>query len=122
MSRLMGKVKTIFFPELVSFFHLKALSSPLMIRIHFDILWTVVADTLYRRFTRDLRQFEHQQAPSIFKRFINMPGQVVYKDNIFEIKIRKRFYTPILMGMKKLAQPFRVPWLDNCPLKIVWTP
>jgi transposase len=108
--------------ELVSFFNLNALSSPLMIRIHFDILWTMVADTLYRRFARDLRRFENQQAPSIFKRFISMPGRVVYKDGMFQIKIRKRSHTPILMGMKKLAQPFRVPWLNNRPLEIVWTP
>lgn len=110
------------FSELVSFFNLNALSSPLMIRIHFDILWTMVADTIYRRFASDLRRFENHQAPSIFKRFISMPGRVIYKDGMFEIKIRKRSHTPILMGMKKLAQPFHVPWLNNCLLKITWTP
>jgi len=108
--------------ELVSFFNLNALSSPLMIRIHFDILWTMVADTIYRRFASDLRRFEYHQAPSIFKRFISMPGRVIYKDGMFEIKIRKRSHTPILMSMKKLAQPFHVPWLNNCLLKITWTP
>jgi transposase len=107
--------------ELVSFFNLNALSSPLMIRIHFDILWTMIADTLYRRFARDLRRFEHQHAPSIFNRFINMPGRVTYKDGVFQIKIRKRAHTPILMGVQKLAHPFRVPWLNNLPLEIVWT-
>ena len=107
--------------ELVSFFNLNALSSPLMIRIHFDILWTMIADTLYRRFARDLRRFEHQHAPSIFKRFINMPGRVIYKDGVFQIKIRKRAHTPILMGVQKLAHPFRVPWLNDFPLEIVWT-
>ncbi len=107
--------------ELVAFFNLNALSSPLMIRIHFDILWTMVADTLYRRFTQDLRRFEHQLAPTIFKRFINMPGQIVYKNGELELKIRKRAYTPILMGVEKLAKPFNIPWLNNCPLKIVWT-
>lgn len=107
--------------ELVSFFNLNALSSPLMIRIHFDILWTMIADTLYRRFTHDLRRFEHHQAPTIFKRFINMPGQIVYKNGLFQLKIRKRAYTPILMGVQKLAQPFNVPWLNNFPLEIVWT-
>lgn len=110
------------FSELVSFFNLNALSSPLMIRIHFDILWTMVADTIYRRFARDLRRFEHHEAPSIFKRFINMPGKIIYKDGMFEIKIRKRSHTPILMGIKKLSQPFCVPWLNNCLLKITWTP
>ena len=34
--------------ELVHFFNMNALSSPIMIRIHFDLLWTAVADTLYR--------------------------------------------------------------------------
>jgi len=107
--------------ELVSFFNLNALSSPLMIRIHFDILWTMIADTLYRRFARDLRRFEHQHAPSIFKRFINMPGSVIYKDGVVQIKVRKRAHTPILMGVQKLAHPFHVPWLNNLPIEIVWT-
>ena len=121
ISYLYLGVPKVNFYELVSFFNLNALSSPLMIRIHFDILWTMVADTIYRRFASDLRRFEHQQAPSIFKRFISIPGRVIYKDGMFEIKIRKRSHTPILMGMKKLAQPFHVPWLNNCLLKITWT-
>ena len=110
------------FSELVSFFNLNALSSPLMIRIHFDILWTMAADTIYRRFASDLRRFENHLAPSIFKRFIGMPGKVIYKDGMFEIKLRKRSHTPILMGVKKLSKPFCVPWLNNCLLKITWTP
>ena len=32
--------------ELIAFFNLNALSSPIMVRIQFDILWTVKADTL----------------------------------------------------------------------------
>jgi len=56
--------------ELVAFFNLNALSSPIMIRIHFDILWTLIADTLYRRFAQDLRRFETNIAPTIFRKFI----------------------------------------------------
>jgi len=33
-----------------------------MIRIHFDILWTMIADTLYHRFAQDLRRFENNIA------------------------------------------------------------
>jgi len=51
-----------------------------------------------------------------------MPGRIVYKNGMFEIKLRKRSHTPILMGIKKLSQPFYVPWLNNCLLKITWTP
>lgn len=108
--------------ELVSFFNLNALSSPLMIRIHFDILWTLIADTLYHRFTQDLRRFENHLAPTIFKRFVNMPGKVVYDGNTFSIKIRKRAYTPILKGVEKLNKPTPVPWLHNKSVEIIWTP
>jgi hypothetical protein len=108
--------------ELVAFFNLNALSSPLMIRIHFDILWTMIADTLYHRFAQDLKRFENLRAPTIFKKFINIPGRVIFNGHKFQIRIRKRAYTPILKGVKKLSQPFSVPWLNNYPVEIVWTP
>jgi len=107
--------------ELVSFFNLNALSSPLMIRIHFDILWTVIADTVYHRFAQDLPRFERERANSIFRQFINVPGQVVYDGNNFTIKIRKRAHTPILLGVKKIQNGFTVPWLNNKLIKVEWT-
>jgi len=107
--------------EYISFFNLNALSSPLMIRIHFDILWTVIADTLYHRFAQDLRRFEDYLAPQIFRKFINMPGRVVFDGEKFCIKIRKRAYTPILMDVEKLQKPIQVPWLEERPVEIIWT-
>jgi transposase len=107
--------------ELASFFNLNALSSPLMIRIHFDILWTMIADTLYHRFAQDLPRFEHERADSLFRHFVNMPGQVVYDGKEFIIKIRKRAHTPILLGVKRLQQPVSIPWLGHRMLRIEWT-
>jgi hypothetical protein len=106
--------------ELVTFFNLNALSSSLMVRIHFDILWTMIADTLYHRFAKDLPRFEHEKANTIFKRFINMPGKVSYDGKQFTIKIRKRAHTPILMR-QKLTDGIRVPWLDNRIVRVQWT-
>ena len=108
--------------ELVSFFNLNALSSPLMIRIHFDILWTVIADTLYHRFAQDLRRFEHCLAPTIYRKFISMPGKIIYDGDKFTIKIRKRAHTPVLIEVEKLKKPFKVPWLKNKTIEIIWTP
>ena len=107
--------------EMVAFFNLNALSSPIMIRIHFDIIFTMIADTLYHLFARDLRRFEKNLAPSIFKKFIDMPGRVVFDGNKFYVKIRKRAHTPILKEVDKLQSPFSVPWLDNKTVEIVWT-
>ena len=108
--------------ELVKFFSLNALSSPIMIRIHFDLLWTVVADTLYHLFAKDLKRFEKSGAEKIFKQFVDMPGHIVYDGESFTVKIRKRATTPILMGVEKLNKDIIVPWLDDKPLRIVWTP
>lgn len=108
--------------ELVLFFNLNALSSPLMIRIHFDMIWTFIADTIYHIFSQDLRRFENNLAPTIFKKFINFPGKVKYDGEKFQIKIRKRAHTPILKDMEKLQKPFSVPWLDNKKLEIIWMP
>ena len=107
--------------ELVAFFNLNALSSPIMIRIHFDILWTIIADTLYHRFAQDLRRFEANLAPTIFRKFIDMPGRVVYDGNKFEVRIRKRAHTPVLREVEKLQTPFQVPWLSGKTVEIIWT-
>ena len=107
--------------ELVSFFNLNALSSPLMIRIHFDILWTLVADTLYHRLAQDLPRFEQQRADSLFRRFIDMPGQISYDGQDFTVSLRKRAHTPILMGVEALQRGVTVPWLDNRSVRYKWT-
>ncbi|MCG2720050.1 MAG: transposase [Nanoarchaeota archaeon] len=107
--------------ELVSFFNLNALSSPIMIRIHFDIFWTMIADTLYHLFAQDLPRFEKCRAKIIFKKFINFPGSMEFDGKEFIIKIRKRAHTPILLGVEKLTKSFKIPWLNNMPMKIEWT-
>ena len=107
--------------ELVSFFNLNALSSPLMIRIHFDMLWTVIADTLYHRFAQDLPRFEKVRANTIFRKFIDMPGKISFDGENFKIKIRKHASTPILLGVQKLKNNITVPWLDNRKISIEWT-
>jgi len=109
------------FAELVDFFNMNSLSSPIMIRIYFDLLYTVIADTIYQLFAKDLKRFERCRAKTIFKSFINTPGQIEYDGNKFTVKIRKRATTPLLLGVEKLNKEIVVPWLANKPLRIIWT-
>lgn len=108
--------------ELVDFFNLNALSSPILVRIHFDLLLSVVASLLYSRLARDLPRFEKNLAPEIFRRFIDMPGRVRFDGREFEIRIRKRAHTPVLLGVERLRQPVEVPWLGGRRLRLVFTP
>ncbi len=92
-----------------------------MVRIHFDIFGTVIAATLYHSFAQNLPRFEKCQAKTIFRQFINFPGQLEFNENKFFLKIRKRTHTPILLFVPKLNQPFEIPWLNNMTMTIIWT-
>jgi hypothetical protein len=40
-----------------------ALSSPILIKVHFEVIMTMIADTLYSRLAQQLRGFEECDAP-----------------------------------------------------------
>jgi transposase len=106
--------------ELVSFFNLNALNSPLMVRIHFDMIWTMIADTLYRRLALDLSRFEKCKAGTIFKKFINIPGKISYDGSMITVTMRKHAHTPIWLSVQKITKPFEIPWLNNIKMQIKW--
>ena len=62
--------------EAVKFFNLNALSSPILTKVHFDVIMTMVADTLYSMLAGKLRGFEDCDAPKIYRHFIKGKGRV----------------------------------------------
>ena len=56
--------------EAVKFFNLNALSSPILIKVHFDVIMTMIADTLYSMLAQKLRGFENCNAPKIHRHFV----------------------------------------------------
>ena len=108
------------FSELVDFFKLNALSSPLMIRIYFDVALTVVADTLYKLFARDLRRFEDCTPKTVFADFINCgcKGEVVGNEVI--IRMNKKATTPILKSMDRFQRSWPVPWWGGKEVRYEW--
>lgn len=110
------------FAELVDFFNLNALSSPFMIRIYFDVILTVVADTLYRLLAKDLKRFEDCTPKTIFSDFINCrcKGEVVGDEII--IKMKKKATTPIFKSSDVFKKSYSVPWLGNKNLRYEWMP
>ena len=50
-----------------------------------------------------------------------MPGKVIFDGRNFQVKIRKRAHTPVILGIDKLRKPIQVPWLDNRTVEIIWT-
>jgi transposase len=108
------------FFELVDFFNLNALSSPFMIRIYFDVVLTVIADTLYRLLAKDLKRFEDCTPKTIFADFINCRciGEVVGDEVI--IKMKKKATTPIFKSNDVFQKSYHIPWLGNKRLRFDW--
>jgi hypothetical protein len=91
--------------EAVSFFNLNALSSPILVKVHFDVLMTLVADTLYTLLARKLRGFEDCDAPKLFRHFIKGKGTIEVRNATVTVAFPRRAHNPILPS---------VPW-ENLP-------
>jgi transposase len=96
--------------EAVKFFHLNALSSPILVKVHFDLMLTVVADTLYYLLAQNLRGFEECDAPRIYRHFIKGKGTVEFSDKQINVTFPRRAHNPVLR---------KVPW-QNLPNRISW--
>ena len=92
--------------EAVHFFHLNALSSPIAVKIHFDISLTMMADTLYTMLAKKLRGFEDCDAPTLYRHFVRGKGIIEVDGRTINVMYPRRAHNPVLR---------HVPW-DNLPL------
>ena len=104
--------------EAVKFFHLNALSSPILIKVHFDLLMTVIADTLYWQLSQQLRGFEHCDAPKVYRHFVRGSATVQMKDREIAVIYNKRAHNPILRAVPWDQFPRTLPWLDGTRLTL----
>jgi transposase len=98
--------------EAVDFFHLNALSSPILTKVHFDVALTLVADTLYTMLARKLRGFEDCDAAKLFRHFVRGKASVTVGRGKLTVTFPRRAHNPILR---------RVPW-DQLPSEIPGLP
>ena len=102
--------------EAVKFFHLNALSSPILVKIYFDIAMTLIADTLYSMLTKRLRGFENCDAPKVYRNFIRGKGTVTVNDNDVTVTYPKRAHNPILRKVAWSNLPKDLPGLGGVRL------
>jgi len=106
--------------EAVKFFHLNALSSPILVKVHFDVVLTMIADTLYYLLAKRLRGFEECNAPQIFRHFIRGKGQVTVTADEVHVRYPKRAHNPLLRAVPWSKLPERVSWLGDRRLRLEW--
>jgi hypothetical protein len=106
--------------EAVSFFNLNALSSPILIKIQFDIVLTMIADTLYYHLARQLRGFEDCDAERVFRHFVDSSAKIKVSGDEIIVRYPLRAHSPVLRsaGLEKWAP--RISWLGNRKIRYVF--
>lgn len=106
--------------EAVKFFNLNMLSSPILIKVHFDIVMTMVADTLYNMLAQKLRGFEDCDAPKIYRHFVRGKGDITVKGQELTVSYPKRAHNPILRSVPWHTMPNTLSGLDGARLNLVF--
>ena len=102
--------------EAVKFFHLNALCSPILVKIHFDVALTMIADTLYSMLASKLRGFECCDAPKLYRNFIRGKGDIVIEKNTVTVTYPRRAHNPILRQVPWEHLPQQLPGLEGAKL------
>jgi len=104
--------------EAVSFFNLNALSSPILVKVHFDVVMTLVADTLYTLLARKLRGFEDCDAAKLFRHFVKGKGSIEIRNGHVAVTYPRRAHNPILRSIPWQNLPSALPASDDVSLSL----
>ena len=99
--------------ESVKFFSLNSLSSPILTKVHFDVVMTMIADTLYSMLSQKLRGFENCDAPKIFRHFIRGKAKVKIDADKLTVNYPRKAHNPILRDVPWHRLPVKLSWLDD---------
>ena len=102
--------------EAVKFFHLNALSSPILVKVHFDLVMTMIADTLYSMLAKKLRGFEQCDAAKLYRHFVQTGGVVEISGSQVTITYPRRAHNPILRAVPWHLLPSTIPGIKGANL------
>jgi hypothetical protein len=107
--------------EAVKFFNLNALSSPILVKVHFDVVMTMIGDTLYTMLAQKLRGFESCDASKIHRLFVKGKGRITLRGNKITVIFPRRAHNPILRSVPWHRLPQALSWLDGVSLGLRFT-
>jgi hypothetical protein len=99
--------------ENVDFFNLNALSSPVVVKVDFDIAMTLIGNTLYKLLAQKTKWFLNAKPTTISKKFIDIKTYVTVNENSVIVKFSKKPEMPLLMDWINSLGEILIPWWNN---------
>ena len=112
------KKKTLKIDPQVLKISLNALSSPILVKVHFDVVMTMIADTLYSLLARKLRGFENCDASKIYRLFVKGKARVSLSSQKLSVTFPRRAHNPILRSVPWHQLPQSLSWLNGAGLEL----
>jgi transposase len=104
-------------------FHLDALSSQVPLAVDLDTTLSVLCDTIYRTFALRLHNGYQTATPdTIFRHFIEGPGELQFTPNGVNVALRARAHTPVLLDAGYHERTHTIPWWDRRQLSYSFPP
>ena len=104
--------------EQIEFFHLNKLGSSIVVKVDFDLTMTLLADTIYKLFTRQISGFEHKKAKTVYRNIIRNHARFTISDKVktIDIILNKKIHLLLLMNLDWFKNGAVIPWLYNYKL------
>lgn len=104
-------------------FHLDALTSQIPLAVDLDTTLSVLCDSIYRMFARRLHNGYQTATPdTIFRHFIQCPGELRFTPGGINVALRARAHTPVLLDAGYHKRTTTIPWWDGRELSFSFPP
>lgn len=89
-----------------------------LIKVHFDVVMTVIADTFYSMLAQKLRGFEECNAPKLYRSFVDGKGTITIRGDDVTVPYPRRAHNPILRRVPWNHLPEALPGLPGARLRL----
>lgn len=99
--------------ENVDFFNLNALSSPVIVKVDFDIAMTLIANTLYKALSSKFKLFEKSKPKTTYRNLVEGETKIAITPDKVKVRFSKKSFNPMIMDWVDSLPELRVPWMNN---------
>jgi transposase len=99
--------------ENIDFFSLNALSSPVIVKVDFDIAMTLIANTLYKTLANKFKLFDKAKPKTVYRNMVEGKAKIsITSDNVI-VNFGKKSFNPMIMDWVSSLPKFKIPWMKN---------
>jgi len=99
--------------ENVDFFNLNALSSPVVVKVDFDIAMTLIANSLFKFFASQFKYYENSKPKAIFRNFIEGHARISIDHQSVSVTSNRKNTNPMIKRVLSNYQGISIPWWNS---------